>query len=238
MKLSGIMRIGVFLIALVITQSSVARADHCGGYTAKEEKKQSSHSAATPMAEDAEDMKYGLAPGSPAPLFKAAADSGITYDLEKEIKQGPVVLVFYRGGWCPYCSKHLNELKKALPDIEKRGATLAAISVDRVEKALETQEKQEVGFPLLSDPDAEIVKKYRLAFTLDEATLGKYETYGINIEDASGRTHHQIAVPAVYIIGVQGRIEWAYLNEDYKVRAENEMIIAALDELKKSASEE
>jgi peroxiredoxin len=215
---------------MLLLAAPVAKAAHCGGDPGGSGPLKSK---ADKPARAEERPEYGLAFGSRAPEFKAASDTGVTYDLEQEIKAGPVVLVFYRGGWCPYCSKQLNELKKLYPEIEKRGASLAAISVDRVEKAAETRDKQEIGFPLLSDPDAEIVEKYNLILTLDEATLSKYETYGIDVENASGRTHHQIAVPAVFIIGADGHIKWSYVNKDYKVRADNEEILKVLDALNK-----
>ncbi|MFH1537349.1 MAG: redoxin domain-containing protein, partial [bacterium] len=176
--------------------------------------------------------KYGLKTGIRAPGFKVKTCDDKTYGLKKELKKGPVVLVFYRGGWCPYCSTQLRDLQQNLKEFKKRGATLAALSVDAVENAKETHEKEKLGFPLLSDPDAEVLEKYRLAFKLGNKSFKQYRSSGIDIEKASGRKHHQIAVPAVFVIDTGGIIHWAYVNEDYKVRAKIEDILKALDALK------
>ena len=180
-------------------------------------------------------LKYGLRVGEQAPDFESPTDAGEVFKLREALKKGPVVLVFYRGGWCPYCNKQMNELKKDLDEFKKRGAVLVALSVDKVDKAAETQMKSELGFSLLSDPDAEVIGKYNLTLQLDAPTLDKYKGYGIDLEAASGRTHHQIAVPAVFVIDTDGRIARSYVNEDYKVRAANEEIFKALDDLHKQA---
>lgn len=178
-------------------------------------------------------VDYGLEACAKAPAFKAPTDGGKTFDLAAALKKGPVVLVFYRGGWCPYCSTQLRELQKALPEFKKRGATLAAVSVDKVENARATKKKENLGFPLLSDPGAEIVGKYGLKFHLDDETVKKYKSFGADVESASGRKHHQIAVPAVYVIDRKGVIRWVFVNEDYKKRAKPADILKALDALKK-----
>lgn len=193
--------------------------------------------ATSPPAAKADDpegaeAKYGLKAGDKAPYFKVKTYENKTFSLKKSLKKGPVVLVFYRGGWCPYCSTQLRGLRKNLKKFKKRGATLAALSVDSVENARETREKEKLGFPLLSDPDAKVLGKYRLAFKLDGKTLKQYSLHGIDVEKASGRKHHQIAVPAVFVIDKKGIIRWVYVNEDYKARAKLKDILKALDGLK------
>lgn len=177
--------------------------------------------------------KFGLDTGRPAPDFTVKTDTGTTFHLMEVLKKGPVVLVFYRGGWCPYCQTQIRELQKNAGAFRERGATLAALSVDQAVYARETSAKEKLGFPLLSDPDAGVLGKYHLRLEVDDATLEKYKEYGIDLEKASGRAHHIIAVPAVFVIDGQGIIRWAYVNEDYKVRAKIADILKALDGIRK-----
>ena len=195
--------------------------------------------AATPEKSDRQPKgkanmdKYGLATGQTAPDFTVKTDAGDIFSLRGSLKKGPAVLVFYRGGWCPFCQMQIRELQKNAVEFKKRGATLAALSVDQVVYASETSEKEKLGFPLLSDPDAEVLEKYRLLFHVDDATMDKYTKYGLDLEKASGRSHHTIAVPAVFVIDSKGIIRWAYVNEDYKVRAKIAGMLKALDDIRK-----
>lgn len=177
------------------------------------------------------DSTYGLNNGEVAPDFTVTVNDGSTFHMKDALAEGPLVLVFYRGGWCPYCQVQLRELQTNVEEFHKRGAKLVALSVDKVESAQETMTKENLGFPLLTNPDADVLASYHLTLKLDDATLEKYETYGIDVEKASGKTHHTIAVPAVFVIDESGVIRWSYVNENYKVRASISDILGALDKL-------
>lgn len=178
------------------------------------------------------DQDYGLPVGSKAPVFKTKTYDNKVFNLKNTYKNAVVVLVFYRGGWCPFCSTQLRELQQNLKEFKARGATLAALSVDTVENSAATQKKNDLGFSILSDPKANILGLYNLKLELDNETLKKYKEYGINIEKASGEKHHQIAVPAVFIIDKKGVIRWSYVNLDYKTRAKVSDILEQIDKLK------
>jgi peroxiredoxin len=176
---------------------------------------------------------YGLIKGAEAPQFSVNDIQGKKVDLAQQAAQGPVVIVFYRGGWCPYCNLQLRNLEaKVAPVLKKHKAKLIAISVDKVDEALKTANKEKLTFQVVSDPDAEILKAYNVRYKVPETLVKKYkDSYKIDLEASSGRKHHVIAVPAVYVVGPKRVIAFAYANEDYKVRAQEKDIIKALEGL-------
>lgn len=152
---------------------------------------------------------------------------GMPFDLSEAVRQKPAVLIFYRGGWCPYCNAHLAQLQTIEPQLVKAGYQILAISPDRPAKLAEAAGKHDYRYTLLSDSRMEAAKAFGLAFEVDAATLEKYKSYGIHLEEASGQTHHLLPVPAVFIVGTNGIIRFAYSNPDYKVRLEPEEILRA-----------
>lgn len=141
---------------------------------------------------------------------------------------GPAVIVFFRGSWCPICTKHFQDLIKAHPEMAKSGAKVVAISPDTVENTRGNTEKLKIPFPLVSDSDLAATKAFGLAFQVDEATITKYKGFGIDLEKASGRDHHALPVPAVYIVSKAGKITFAHSNPDYTKRLDVETILAEL----------
>ncbi len=176
--------------------------------------------------------KYGLKKGLSAPDFKAKDINGVDFSLKDALKRKPVVLVFYRGGWCPYCNLQLRKLQKnVMPNIKGK-AHLVAISVDLPDKGLETSKKENLGFDILSDPKAAILKSYNIVFKVPGPLVKKYKNeYNIDLEGASGEKHHIIAIPSVFVIDSKGKIVFSYANEDYKVRAAEKDIMNAVNKL-------
>jgi peroxiredoxin len=148
--------------------------------------------------------------------------------LKKLAAQGPTVLIFYRGGWCPYCNTHLSALLDIQDDLKTAGVQMFAISIDQPSKLKETPKYDEFSYTLMSDADAEAAEAFGLAFTVPDELVVKYKTeYGIDLEAASGQTHHKLPHPAVYVVSADGIIQFAYVNEDYKVRLESQKVLAA-----------
>jgi len=177
--------------------------------------------------------KKGLLRQQLAPQISTTDIDGKKFDLKESLQEGPVVLVFYRGGWCPYCSLQLRNLQaQALPKVTAAGGKLVAISVDKPDAALKTKGREKLGMTILSDPKAQILKAYKVDYKVPEALVEKYiKKYKIDLEAHSGEKHHIIAVPAVYVVNQQGAVTFSYVNEDYKVRAQVEDIIAAVEKL-------
>ncbi|WP_271768038.1 peroxiredoxin-like family protein [Aquimarina algiphila] len=139
-----------------------------------------------------------------------------------------IVLSFYRGGWCPYCNLELKALQDALPEIEKHGATLVAISPETPDNSLTTSEKNGLRFEVLSDLDNKIAKAFNLVFTLPEDLIEVYQGFKIDLEASNGNTAQQLPISATYIIDQNGTIIYDFIKEDYKERADPEEIISFL----------
>lgn len=176
--------------------------------------------------------KIGLEEGAMAPDFEGISYEGNTVKLSDMYQNGPVVLIFYRGAWCPYCVRHLRSFQDRLDEIRALGADVLAVSVDQQEFAQKTVSENTLGFEVITDPAADILKDYNLIFQVPDELAEKYKNeYKIDLELHSGRTDHVIAVPATFIIANDGQIIFAYANEDYKVRTEPQEVIDALKEM-------
>ena len=168
-----------------------------------------------------------LLTGAAIPKTELQAIDGKSFDLNKAVSEKPTLLIFYRGGWCPYCNKHLQALQEIEKDMIGLGYQILAVSMDRPEKLSETLGKDHLTYTLLSDSKANAVKAFGLAYKLDDETLAKYKTYGIDIEGDSGEKHHILPVPAAFIIGTDGIIKFEYINPDYKVRIDAGLLLSA-----------
>lgn len=178
-----------------------------------------------------------LAPGLGVPVGEHAPDAelrdsaGAAVRLGDLVRQGPLALVFYRGGWCPFCNFQIRELTGAYPEFRRRGVRPVAVSVDRVEEAAKTQAAYQVPFPVLSDPDLAAHRAFRVLHQVSEAEAERLRGFHIDLDQASGRTHHVIAVPAIFVIDAQGIVRWAHADPDYKVRPSAAQVLAAIDAL-------
>lgn len=146
----------------------------------------------------------------------------------------PTVLIFYRGGWCPYCNAHLGELKTAEPALLELGYELVFISADQPDLLYSSLKEPDIHYTLLSDARMNAARAYGLAFRVDDATYTRYKDFGIDLETASGETHHELPVPAVFIVNTRGVIEFAYANPDYKIRIKSDVLVAAARRLAES----
>lgn len=169
-----------------------------------------------------------LKAGDTLPDVSVKDAAGKSVQLSAYHAEGPVVIVFFRGSWCPICTKHFQELIKAHPEITKLGAKIVAISPDSVENTKGNTDKLKIPFPLLSDSDLVATKAFGLAFTVDDATITKYKGFGIDLEKASGRDHHALPVPAVFIVDKSGKVTLAHSNPDYTKRLDVATILAEL----------
>jgi peroxiredoxin len=172
-----------------------------------------------------------LAVGTTAPAFNARRPDGSQYRFDPATRAAPAVLVFYRGGWCPYCNTHLGELSQAETELKKRGYEVLFLSADRPEilrsSLNDETERDAAGYTLLSDSDAVASRAFGVAFRVDDATFRKYKSMGLDLEQASGNALHILPVPAVFVIDARGVIRFAHANPDYRVRLSAEALLAA-----------
>ncbi len=165
--------------------------------------------------------------GDAIPDVKLRTEDDMEVSLKKLVSEKPTVLIFYRGGWCPFCNRHLQSLAGIEEDLNKAGAQLLAISMDQPSKLKATPDREKLHYRLLSDSDAAAAKAFGIAFKVDDATVEKYKGYGINLDAASGRDHHILPHPAVFVADTSGKIRFAHVNPDYKVRLEPKEILKA-----------
>ena len=168
----------------------------------------------------AQEAPEGLFIASKAPDFKAKDQNGIEIRLKDLLKKGKVVLVFYRGQWCPYCNRELSRLQDSLQLITAKGAVLVAISPEKPENISKTVEKTKASYSILFDEGLKIMKSFQVAFQVDSLTATRYKTYGIDFSVANGETNGaNLPVPAVYIINKDGKIVYRHFDPDYRKRA-------------------
>lgn len=113
------------------------------------------------------------------------------------------------------------------PQLEALGFRVIALSPDRPEKLTGSLEVDDLGYTLYSDSDLDAARAFGIAYQLDAEQLEAYRGYGIDLEAASGRDHHQLPVPSVFLVDDSGTIRWVYSNPDYRVRPENEALLEA-----------
>jgi len=172
-----------------------------------------------------------LGPGEVAPAFTLPDVVGEPLSLGGLIAKGPVVLSFYRGGWCPYCSTQFRALQSALSDIRDVGAELVAISPQTPDNTLSTAEKLELTFPVLSDLGNNVAKSFGLVFTLPEDLRSVYEGFGLDIPAANGDDTFQLPIPATFVIDRDGIVAWRFADPDYTKRADPIEVLEVLSKL-------
>ena len=161
--------------------------------------------------------------------LKNALNESVT--LYDELKNGPVVLTWYRGGWCPYCNITLHALQEKLPEFKNEGATLLALTPELPDNSLSTSEKNNLEFAVLSDLKNTIGKEYGVVYTLTDDVATIYNA-GFGLNNVNGDTSNELPLAATYVIDTNGIITYAFLDADYTVRAEPSEILAALQKLK------
>ena len=174
----------------------------------------------------------GLAVGKQAPAGLQARDlQGAPVALDALFTLGPTLLVFYRGGWCPYCNHQLHELAQAAEGFEAAGVRLVAISVDQPRESALSQRSWEIPFPVLSDSGLSVHEAFDVVHRIDESTQARYRKMGIDLERASGRDDGAVAVPSMFLVK-DGAVAWSHTDPDYRVRptpAQVRVALAALE---------
>lgn len=166
----------------------------------------------------AQEAPEGLFIRSKAPDFKATDQNDKEIRLKDLLKEGKVVLVFYRGQWCPYCNRQLSALQDSLQFILDKGATLLAVSPEKSEMVEKTIEKTKAEYSVLHDKDLKIMKAYKVAFEVPDNTVTRYRNAGLDLEKLNGENGANLPVPAVYIIDKESTITYRFFDENYKKR--------------------
>ena len=162
----------------------------------------------------------GLNIGEKAPLFTAITQDSSTYTLVDSLRNGSVVLIFYRGQWCPVCNRHLSNLQDSINLVYDKGATVIAVSPEKVELLNKTADKTGVQFTLLYDEGYKICDAYDVTFVLDKKTSFIYNSaLQADLKNAHSDATERLPVPATFVINKEGIIVWRQFDDDYKNRS-------------------
>ena len=165
--------------------------------------------------------------GDAAVDAQLAGWDGNSVTLSELWKKGPVVLMWYRGGWCPYCSIQLRAMQQSLDQLEGAGATLVVLTPELPEKAKATAEANDLSMVALHDKDNAVAKKYGIVFKLPEAIVPAYRDR-IKLPEFNGNDDMELPLAATYVINQDGKITYAFLDADYKKRAEPSDVVSAV----------
>ena len=182
------------------------------------------------IASDA--AEKALKEGAQVPDFTLPDALGNAVTLSHLLRQGPVVLSFYRGEWCPYCNLELRAYQRALPQLQELGASLVAISPQTPDHSLSTVEKQQLTFAVLSDVDNEVARKFGLVFTIEEAVRAPHRRIGANLPAFNGNDSWELPMPGTFLVDQWGAIRLAFVDPDFKHRLDPSVVIARIKELK------
>jgi peroxiredoxin len=159
-----------------------------------------------------------------------ATDSPVS--LDQLVANGPAVIVFYRGGWCPYCNLALRTYQRELvPELSAFGARLVAISPQSPDQSLSTVEKAELDFTVLSDPGNRVAKSIGIVFQQADDVLDAQRTLGLDLAAVNAEGSTQLPRPTVLIVDQDRVVRFVDVQPDYTARTEVVDILAALDGL-------
>lgn len=175
------------------------------------------------------DDGVGLTVGTKVPSFTTRNHLGKKVSFDSLKSNGPLMVVFYRGGWCPYCNRQIRQLTESFADFKQRSVLPVLISVDKPEAAALASRTYEIPFPVLSDPDLVVHDLFHVTMELDKALIPKYKEYGIDIEQWSGKKHHKFAVASVFLINKKGVVIWSHSANDYTTRPSVKQLLMVID---------
>jgi peroxiredoxin len=168
-----------------------------------------------------------LAVGMRAPAFSAQTKDGVLRTFSPESYKKPTVVIFYRGGWCPYCNMQLSDLHLVEPKLRQSGFEVVFLSTDRPAILYASLKSEHIDYTLLSDSRLEAAKAFHIAFHLDDATIAKMKSFGVDLDSTTGEPLHELPVPSVFIIDRTGTIRYVYSNPDFRVRLGADALWAA-----------
>jgi len=213
--------------------SATSLADRIGAFTtamAKNAPPEVIAALGTEMRKLAESgiAKGALGVGAKAPDFSLPDPRGVAVTLSTLMQKGPVVVTFYRGGWCPFCDLQLRAYQRVLPAIRERGAELVALSPQTPDYALSDVEKKELAFPVLTDARNRVAREYGLVFELSDVLKRLQEGFGNPIPKFNGDDSWQLPMPGTFVVDRSGVVRLAHVDPDYTRRLEPAAILDAL----------
>jgi peroxiredoxin len=192
--------------------------------------------ADAPIAATAAEIQP-LKAGDIAPRFTVQSVAGETVHYDPREQSSPLIIITFRGGWCPYCNLHLSELRHVIPEIAELGVDVMFLSGDRSEllyASLKADTQADIegrDYSIYSDADASAAIAFGIAFRASDRTINRRDSKGDDIEGSSMQKHGVLPVPAVFAIDADGVISFAYANADYAVRLPADELLSVASEL-------
>lgn len=172
----------------------------------------------------------GLKEGTMAPAITGIDQNGTSVNLADRLKKGPVVLIFYRGYWCPVCNKYLEQFQSKLDQILQKGASVIAVTPEANDGIEKTTAKNNLTFSVLFDEGYHIMDAYHVRFLVTDPYAGKIKMFlGASIAESNNDEKPYLPIPATYIIGQDGNIKKVFFDQDYKNRPAVSEIVSFLD---------
>ena len=178
-------------------------------------------------------LDKALKVGDKAPDFELPDGSGHLVKLSDQLKGGPVIVTWYRGGWCPYCNIALRGFQKVMPAIKEAGGSMIALSPQTPDRSAKTAADDELGFEVLSDQGNKVARAYGVAYKLPQVVVDQMKGR-LDLAKANGDDSNELPLGATYLIDRQGTIRYAFVDGDYRKRAEPAHVLAALRGLGKT----
>lgn len=175
-------------------------------------------------------LQRALKTGAKMPEFTLEDAHGVQVSSADLLAEGPLVVIFYRGAWCPYCNVYLSSVQEYLPQIRARGASVVAISGERPDRSLAVAQKNALGFTVLSDPELTAARDFGIAYELPAVVDEAITAVGFDMAGYFGTEKAELALGATYVVDRDGTVLYDFLTVDYKVRAEPDDFLAVLPE--------
>jgi len=185
---------------------------------------------ATWVTAEAQVGPMGLKTNTAAPDFIAKDQNGGVFHLASSLTKGPVLLVFYRGQWCPFCNKELKALEDSLNLLVRKGVPLVAVTPELQENVSKTIAKTGATYPILHDEGLKIMKSYDVAYAVDSTWTARYLKFGVDVARNNGSNGNNLPVPAIYIIDRKGIIVYRFFEPDFRIRPSVAEMISHLPE--------
>jgi peroxiredoxin len=176
--------------------------------------------------------RNALKVGDTAPAFILKDSEGKDVSSTALLKEGPLVVTFYRGIWCPYCNMDLQALEAVQPELKKRGARMVAISPQTAPNSRRSRRENKLTFPILSDPHNDVAASFGIRFGLPGYLVDLYKhAFKNNLDVINGDDSWTLPMPARFVIGQDGTVLYAEVNPDYKQRPDPEELLPVLDRI-------
>ena len=167
--------------------------------------------------------------GDEAPIITGVDQFGKEINSVEILKKDKILLLFYRGNWCPYCKKHLASLQENLEKLTEKGVYVIVVTPEKIEKIKETTTKSKATFSIIHDSDNKIMNDYKVAFEVNKKNVPSYFSYTQKrIAAYNEENNNVLPVPATYIINRENKISYVHYDPKYSNRAKFEELLLKL----------